>query len=287
MTAPTIHDLPLALVFGNPDQPRKLFAQDTLEDLAESIRLNGLLQPIKVTPRGDRWMIVLGERRFRAHQLLGGPTIRAIIEDGMADVDVLIEAIVENGQRVDVHPLEEAVAYQACLDQGVTIEDLAHRLGLQQPWRVKERTCLLNLRPQYQAMARKDQLTRVQAFEMAQLTPGLQDRVFAAIRRGDCPTKDRLRSMIMVLQDETAQLSLLDASDDPTPNQRWLAKRLEHRVAQVADMLRVCTIDNEIVAVKKVDPSRADTLADLMKAMQGDLRRIEVALRATARQRAA
>ena len=73
-------------------------------------------------------MIIAGERRFRAHQLINAPTVRCIVDDTISDVQVMIEAIVENGQRVNVHPLEEAVAYQAVLDAGVTAEQLAVRV---------------------------------------------------------------------------------------------------------------------------------------------------------------
>lgn len=276
----TIRDLPLGLIFGNPDQPRKEFEPTRLAELAASIKANSLIQPIKVTPRDGGFMIVAGERRFRAHQLLGRETIRAIVEDSMTDLDVLVEAIVENGQRVDVHPLEEAVAYQAALDKGMTAEALATRLGLQQPWRVTERTILLTLRPEYQQLFRANQLGASQAQEMAQLSPHGQDRLFRLIKTGQCPTYNALRSAGLVIRDSEAQTSLLDESDAPSAHQRQLAKGLERRFAQVAAVLRASTVDNEIVAIKKIDPARADTLADLLAAMQGELRRIEAALRA-------
>lgn len=279
-TAPTVVELPVEQVFGNPDQPRRAFDQAELEGLAQSIRQNGLLQPIKVTPRDGRWMIILGERRFRAHLLNGAKTVRAIIQDDMGELEILIEAIVENGQRCDVHPMEEAVAYQRCLEAGMSIDALATKLGLRQVWRVTERTCLLQLRPEYQRLARSGQLRKSQAFEMAQLSPTGQDHLFRAIRRGECPTYEALRSAALVLRDREQQTSLLDPTDEPTANERSLAKGLERRFAQVAAVLRASTVDNEVIAVKKIDPTRAGTLADLIKAIQGDLARIETALRA-------
>lgn len=284
MAKSQIIDLPLDRVFGNPDQPRKKFADAELQDLAQSIQENDLLQPIKVTPRGDRWMIILGERRFRAHQILGAATIPAIVQDDMADVDVLIEAIVENGQRVDVHPLEEAVAYQACLDQGVSIDDLARRLGLRQPWRVSDRVLLLNLRPEYQLLMRTGQLTHTQGTKMAALTPEAQDEVFRAIRRGECSTPEELRSRCLLLRTEGQQGDFMGADTRAPASwvERELVKALECRFAKVASVLRASTIDNEIVAVKKINPSRADTMADLLAAMRGDLHRIELALRKSA-----
>jgi ParB family chromosome partitioning protein len=282
-----VQDIPLANVYGNPDQPRKEFALKPLEELADSIRANGLIQPIKVTPRGGLFMIVAGERRFRAHQLIGAETIRCIVESGMSDIDVLLQAIVENGQRVNVHPLEEAVAYQACLDAGVSVEELAAKLGLQQAWRVTERTCLLNLEPEYQSLARSRQLSNSQAYEMAQLDRRGQHKLFKHILAGDCPTHNALKSMRVVIEQEAAQVSFLDMDDAPTEHERSLAKSLEERVRRVVRVLQASTVDNEVVAVKKIDPSRADTLADLLKAMRGDLLRIETALRAVNQRRAA
>jgi ParB/RepB/Spo0J family partition protein len=279
-------ELPVEKVYGNPDQPRQDFDQGYLEDLAASIKANGVLQPIKVTQRGDGYMIVMGECRWRASKIAGLPTIRAVIGEAMSDLDVMVEAIVENGIRRDVKPLEEAVAYQRCLDQGMTVDELAARVGLQQAWRVTERTCLLSLRPEYQQLSRSGQLGNSQAYEMAQLSPAGQDRLFKAIRMGECPTYAALRSMALVIRDSEREVSFLD-DEGPTANERTLAKSLERRFAQVAAVLRASTVDNEVVAVKKVDPTRAGTLADLMAAMQGDLRRIELALRASATAEAA
>lgn len=275
-----IREIPLELVFGNPDQPRKDFSFEELEDLAASLRENGQLQPIKVTARDGRFMIVMGERRFRALQLNEAPTVLAIVEEEMTDLRVLIEAIVENRQRSDVKPLEEAVAFQACLDAGMTVAELARATGLQQTWRIEERTCLLRLRDQYQQLARSGQLGASQAFEMAQLSPAGQDRLFTMIRKGECPNYAQLRSAAMVLRDAESAPAMFDLGDEPTPAEKQLARGLEKRIGQVAAVLRASTVDNEVLALKKIDPTRAGTVADLLKAMQGDLRRIEAALRA-------
>src|SRR5215469_8499893 len=208
-TAETVERVPTRLIFGNPRQPRRTFDPGELEDLAASIRENGQQQPTIVTDRpghelGD-WMIVMGERRWRAQCLNGAETMPCIIRRGMSDADVLIFAIVENRQRAEVPPLEEAAAFQAALDEGLTEQQLAEKLGLQQAWRIRERTCLLKLRPEYQALLSKGQIGGSQAFEMAQLSPAFQDRLFKAIRQGECPTYAMLRSVALVLRDEEAQ----------------------------------------------------------------------------------
>jgi ParB/RepB/Spo0J family partition protein len=276
---PTIVEIPVNLIFGNPAQPRQAFDQAELEDLAVSIAQNGLLQPIKVTKRGKRWMVVMGERRFRACKLNGDATAKCVVQNRMSNLDVLVEAIVENRQRVDVKPLEEAVAFQRALDAGMTVEALAHATGLQQAWRITERACLLNLRPEYQQLTRNGHLGGSQAYEMAQLKPVDQDRLFRAIKTGAVSTYTELRSMAAAIQAESGQGSLL-GPDDVSPAERQLARSLEARIGKVAAMLRACTVENEVVAVRKVDPTRAGSLADLISAMQGDLARIGTALRA-------
>ncbi len=96
-------------------------------------------------------MIVAGERRWRAHQLAGPSEIRAEVEAVNATTrDVL--AIVENLQRADITPLEEGRAFQRMLDQGMTVDELAQRLGLKQPHRITDRTQLLRLLPEYLAL---------------------------------------------------------------------------------------------------------------------------------------
>ena len=87
-------ELPIEKVFPNPDQPRKRFDRAALEDLAASIKANGLMQPIEVRPAGDRFQITAGERRWRAHQIAKLPTIRALVVD-VDDVSRDLRAILE------------------------------------------------------------------------------------------------------------------------------------------------------------------------------------------------
>lgn len=282
-----VQDIPTGLIFGNPNQPRRIFDQAELEDLAASIQERGQLQPCVVTTRGDRFMLTMGERRWRAQCLRNAETVPCIIRE-MTDAEVLIDAIVENRLRVDVTPLEEAHGFQAALDMGLTEQELSEKLGLQQAWRIRERTCLLRLRPEYQALLAKGQLGGSAAFEMAQLQPGGQDALFGAIRRGECSNYSLLRSTALVLRDAEAQTDFLSSEEigqlptPPTANERQLAKGLERRIGQVAAMLRATIVDHEVRAVQRVDPTRAGTLADLVHAMVSDLRRLEVNLRTCA-----
>ena len=161
-------NLPTQQLYANPNQPRKEFDQAKLEELAGSIRQYGVLEPLVVTPRADRFMIVAGERRFRASLLAGLSEVPCrIIEADDALVQEL--ALLENVVRQDLNPMEEAKAYQALLDRGWTREELAQKLGFTQVWRIEERTSLLNLVPEYQQMLVAGQLTSTQAFHTSRL----------------------------------------------------------------------------------------------------------------------
>lgn len=122
--------LDLSAVVPNPRQPRGSFEEAALDELAQSLRQVGMLQPILVRPREDgRYEIIAGERRFRAARLAGLDRIPAVVRR-TADDQMLTEALVENIHRADLSPLEEAAAYDQLLsDFGMTHEALAARLG--------------------------------------------------------------------------------------------------------------------------------------------------------------
>lgn len=123
---------PIAQLRRNPDQPRKRFDDAELEELAGSIRSKGLLQPILVRQLpgdADAYQIVAGERRWRAAQKAGLHEVPILVRD-LDDQEVLEIAIIENVQRADLNPIEEAAAYQALIDQfGHRQEDIAKAVG--------------------------------------------------------------------------------------------------------------------------------------------------------------
>ena len=124
-----IVELELEKIFPNPDQPRKHFDEDKLIDLAESIKEHGVLQPIIVTPRDDKYMIIAGERRFRATNRAGLKTIPALIRE-LDDEKIMELALIENVQRDDLNPIEEARAYELLQTRyGYTQDKLAKRMG--------------------------------------------------------------------------------------------------------------------------------------------------------------
>ncbi len=125
-----LQTLPIEFLKPNPNQPRRHFNKADLEDLAESIKARGLLQPVLVRPLGpDLYEIVAGERRWRAAQLAMVPDIPVIIRQ-LSDEAAAEIALIENVQRVDLNPIEEAAAYQRLIEvHGRTQEEISGAVG--------------------------------------------------------------------------------------------------------------------------------------------------------------
>ncbi len=122
----------------NPDQPRTVFQPGAIEELAQSIKGDGVIQPILLKPVGSRYMVVVGERRWRASKLAGLSEIPAVVRD-VSDERILEIALVENIQREDLNPIEVATALQRLANEfHLSHEELAHRTG-------KDRTTITNL----------------------------------------------------------------------------------------------------------------------------------------------
>ena len=123
-------DIAVSEVVPNPNQPRKDFDDESIASLAASIEEIGLLQPIVVRRDDDGYVLVAGERRLRAMKSLSRTTIPAVIRQETDGATNLAEALVENLQREDLNPLEEAAAYEELLEEyGLTHDDVAKRVG--------------------------------------------------------------------------------------------------------------------------------------------------------------
>jgi len=134
-------------IVANPNQPRKKFDETALEELAVSIKNVGIIQPIVVCPTGDdTYVIVAGERRFRANKIAGNTTIPVIVKN-YTRKQIKEIALIENLQRQDLNPIEEAQAYKSLIDEyDFTQEQLAQRLGKSRP-AITNSLRLLNLNP--------------------------------------------------------------------------------------------------------------------------------------------
>jgi len=124
-----ILDVPVEQIRENPRQPRLHFSPSDLEDLINSIKEHGIMQPLVVTRAGDGYELIAGERRLRASRTLGLKTVPAIVRDA-TEQQKLELALIENIQRQDLNAVEEAIAYKALIDEfQLTQEDVAKRVG--------------------------------------------------------------------------------------------------------------------------------------------------------------
>ena len=180
-----ITTLPIAKVEANASQPRKQFDPDALSDLAESIATHGILQPITVRrlPSGY-YQIISGERRWRAARQAGLNEVPVLVIEA-DDRKVMELSLIENLQREDLNPMEEAAGFQKLMaDFGLTQEECAERVGKSRP-AVANALRLLNLCPPVRAMVEDGRLTNGHARALLPLSPALQETTAATILKND------------------------------------------------------------------------------------------------------
>ena len=130
--------VPIGLIDPNPLQPRRVFQPDRLAELAQSIRSNGIIQPLVVRKAGGRYQLVAGERRWRAAQMAHAEEVPVVVQD-IPDDHLLEVTLIENIQREDLNPIETAVAFERMMKElHLSAEDVGQRTG-------KDRTTIVNL----------------------------------------------------------------------------------------------------------------------------------------------
>ncbi len=141
----TVQEVPIEDIVPNPYQPRKSFNPEQLQELADSILEHGVIQPLVVNQTANGYELVVGERRFRASQLAGLKKVPVIIKSGMQDQTKLEVALIENIQRQELNPIEEAQAYDQLMKEfGLTQEKVAQKVGKSRP-AIANTVRLLNL----------------------------------------------------------------------------------------------------------------------------------------------
>lgn len=169
-----LHQVPIASIVPNPHQPRLAFDQTALEELAASIREHGLLQPLVVTRSGDdQYQLIAGERRLRAARLAGLPSVPVVVKEA-SEQQQLELALIENVQRADLDPIEEARAYAVLQDQfNLTHDRIAERVGKSRS-SISETLGLLKLPSAVQEMVSAGQLTIGHASRLVSLRDDTQ-----------------------------------------------------------------------------------------------------------------
>jgi len=213
---------------ANPSQPRQHFDKQALEQLAASIRQYGVIQPLVVTPLSDgRYAIVAGERRWRASQLAGLTKVPAVVRT-TKELEQLEIAIVENVQRVDLSPLEQAVSIERLHQQfNMTYEAIAKRLG-KATTTVNNIVRLLQLPEAAQTALHEQKITEGHARAILALKewPDKQDELLKSIIKHDWPVRQAERFAVSIKEGFSDKKATKQRMQTETPATRKLSKKI-------------------------------------------------------------
>lgn len=184
-----LFDIPTGLIDPNPHQPRHHIQEETLDELVQSIKQHGILQPLIVTKKNNRFQLIAGERRFRSAQRIGLASVPAIIRDSH-ELEQLEVAIVENVQRQDLNPVDEAHAYQQLADEfGLTQEEIAKKVGKSRAT-VTNALRVLSLPPEMLSALREGKISGSHAkVLLTAVTPNERQRLFRQIIDQQLPVR--------------------------------------------------------------------------------------------------
>lgn len=185
-------------IYPNPNQPRKTFNDKALEDLSSSIKRHGVISPIILSPDGEKFMIIAGERRYRASKLAGIKKVPAIVRN-YTEKQVKEIAIIENLQREDLNPIETAKAIRQFMqDYNMTQEEVADRLGKSRPT-IANTLRLLNLSPSVISFIEENKLSAGHARSLLPLDSKNQLKVAKLIIDKGLSVRDTERRVKMLL----------------------------------------------------------------------------------------
>ena len=165
----------------NPYQPRKEFSEEKIQELAQSIKENGLIQPIIVRKSPVLgYEILAGERRYRASIAAGLSEVPVIVKQ-LSDQDMMLHSIIENLQRENLNPIEEAKAYQSLIDKGFTHTEIAEKMGKSRPY-ITNLVRLLGLPKHILTEVESGRLSQAHARLLIQLSSDKQDKLLNRIQ---------------------------------------------------------------------------------------------------------
>jgi ParB family chromosome partitioning protein len=222
------NEFPINLIDPSALQPRVHFDDAKLEELAQSIRANGVVQPLLIRPKGDRFELVAGERRWRAAQLAGLTKIPAVLRD-VSDDKILELALIENIQREDLNPIEEALAYRKLIETlGLTQETVAERVGRDRSY-VTNYLRLLRLPEDIQQLVQVGRLTTGHARTLIALEDAdVQRRLARRIIEQDLSVRATERLVRSRLEEKPARKSR-GTAEEPDANVRAAETRLRRQ----------------------------------------------------------
>jgi ParB family chromosome partitioning protein len=253
-TGSTTLEIEISKIAPNPYQPRTEFGAEEIQDLANSIREKGLLQPVLLRKHHDGYQIVAGERRFRAMQLLGRSVIPALVREQLSDRDMMEMALIENIQRVQLNAIEEGLAYEQLINTcGITHDELAQKLGKSRS-AITNTLRLLKLEDELKVMIKDGKLTAGHGRALLQIDP-----------------KKRVKLAQKIVADN---LNVRHAEKSGAPKKAAAAKPVNPNVAAFIDRLRfllgtkVTLKGNEnkgILEIHYMHRQDLETLADMLE----------------------
>ena len=271
--------LKMSQVHRNPRQPREYFSEDALNELATSIDTYGLMQAIEVRPDNEKggYEIVSGERRFRAHQILGRTKIRANITSEKNELQRFKRSMSENVTREDMTPFEEAHGYQRILDEeeGATIETVAADFAKTTTY-VKLRLALLDLRIEVQELVQDGKIGTQAAVQIAALNLANQGSVLSKFVRGEFASDNEIVHFAYAMKQQQDQAVLM-VVEEMTEEQRTERAAAQKKTRSTLDKIeQVRALLDEI---GKTEPLKlAETLETQVGARLEQLDRVAESL---------
>lgn len=220
-TDQTFANLPVASIDADPDQPRKRFDKAALNELAASISSVGLLEPVIVRPVGERFVLIAGERRWRAAAIAGLEAIPSIIRD-VHGAEAFELSMIENVVRADMNPIEEAAGYSRLVDAGMTVETIAARLGKTEQ-SIRFAMNLLRLDGPISDLVATGQLGTWDAWHIARLSIEGQHRVIRAMRDGELTKAGSVHRFALAVYEQESSVAMFGEADVETRSQERIA----------------------------------------------------------------
>jgi ParB family chromosome partitioning protein len=228
-------EIPIARVSPNPHQPRQAIDEESLAELAASIREHGVIQPLVVTQVGDEYQLIAGERRWRAAQLAGLTSVPAIIKETTPQ-QTLELALVENVQRADLNPLEEAGAYRQLMDEfGLTQEQVAERVGKSRT-AVANTVRLLRLPDDVKEALAAGRISEGHARALLSLPTARLQRQALAIIEGRALNVRQIEALVRQMQAEPEEVS--SKADSLSPQDRDAVEKFQARLGTRINLVR-------------------------------------------------
>jgi len=230
-TGERVQNLSISSIEPNPDQPRRIFDEDALKELSESIKQYGVLQPLIVSPNGDKYIIIAGERRWRASKMAGLEKVPAIARTSK-ELEQLEIALVENIQRVDLSPMETAVSIARLHDIfAMSFDDIAKRLG-KAPSTVNNIVRLLQLPEEVQDALRKGKISEGHARSVLALKdyPDAQKELLKQIQKHGWSVRQAEQFVVATKSDSGNTQKAERRTVNETPETKKLSTMLKRPV---------------------------------------------------------